>query len=175
MPKIIPELRLSLLQAARKSLLESESHDINVRELARECGTAVGTVYNYFPSKVALIAESMMGDWQECSRSMRQEASAEDRPLNAIRATVAALRKFTARYKPVWNKYADEQKSPLSLENRHNQVIAEIADAVQETLVRFSLLYDKYLPEVIAELVLLASRTENGFERIAPVLERILR
>ena len=33
------------------------SDDISMRELAGECGTAVGTVYNYFPSKEALIAE----------------------------------------------------------------------------------------------------------------------
>jgi len=175
MPKIIPELRTSLIQAARKSLLESELHDINVRKIARECGTAVGTVYNYFPSKEALIAESMMGDWLECVRNMREGANIESQPLDVIHATVTALREFTSKYKPVWNKNADERKSLLSLESRHNQVIAEISDAVYETLARFDLLYDKYLPEVVAELVLLASRTENGFERIAPLLERTLR
>ena len=175
MPKIIPELRESLIRAARKSLLESESHDISMRELAGECGTAVGTVYNYFPSKEALIAEAMMSDWLECVRRMREDARAKDRPLDAIRATVSALRRFTSGYAPVWKKHADERRSLLSLESRHNQVIAEISEAVRETLVRFGLLYDRYLPEVVAELVLLAGRTENGFERIAPVLERILR
>jgi AcrR family transcriptional regulator len=175
MPKIIPDLKSSLIQATRKSLLESESHDISIRELARECGTAIGTVYNYFPSKEALIAEAMMSDWLECSRSMRKDAKAEDQPMNAIRATAAALWKFTSRYQPMWRQYADEQKSMHSLEIRHNQIIAEISDAVKETLVRFDLLYEKCLPEVIAELVLLASRTENGFDQIAPVMERILR
>ena len=71
MPKIIPELKSSLIQAARKSLLESEMHDISVREIARECGTAVGTVYNYFSSKEALIAEAMMSDWLECRAQSR--------------------------------------------------------------------------------------------------------
>ena len=175
MPKIIPELKTSLIQAARKSLLDSEAHDISVRELARECGTAVGTIYNYFPSKEALIAEAMMNDWLECSRSMRRDAGMEDRPVDAIRATAAALWRFTSRYQPMWKKYAGERKSLLSLETRHNQIIAEISEAVNETLVRFDLLYDRCLPEVIAELVLLASRTENGFERIEPVMEKILR
>ncbi len=175
MPKVIPELRASLVQAARKSLLESELHDINIREIARECGTAVGTVYNYFSSKEALIAEAMMSDWLECVRSMRKDAGVEDRPLDAIHATVTALRRFTSGYMPMWKQYASERKSLVSLENRHSQIIDEISDAVNETLVRFGLLYDRYLPEVIAELILLASRTEDGFERIAPVLERILR
>ena len=175
MPKIIPELKSSLIQAARKSLLESEMHDISVRELARECGTAVGTVYNYFPSKEALIAEAMMSDWLECSYRMRKDASIEDRPLNAIRATVAALRAFTSRYNPTWKRYADKRNSMMSLEDRHNRIIAEISEIVKETLIRFGLLYDRFLPEVIAELALLASRTEDGFERVAPALERMLR
>lgn len=175
MPKIIPELRASLIQAARKSLLENGPHDISIRELARECGTAVGTIYNYFPSKEALIAEAMMNDWLECVRGMRESANAEDQPLNAVRATAAALRKFTSRYQPMWKQYADEWKSMHSLENRHNQIIAEIADAVKETLVRFGLLYDPCLPDVIAELLLLASRTKDGFEKITPVMKRILR
>ena len=63
----------------------------------------------------------------------------------------------------------------MSLEIRHNQVITEISEAVEETLLRFDLLYDRNLPEIIAELVLFASRTEDGFERIAPALERMLR
>ncbi len=175
MPKVIPELKASLIDAARKSLLESEAHDVNVRQLAQECGTAVGTVYNYFPSKEALIAEAMMSDWLECSRSMKEDAGQEEQPLYAIRAIAAALRNFTSRYKPMWRKYADERKSLMSLEIRHNQVITEISEAVEETLLRFDLLYDRNLPEIIAELVLFASRTEDGFERIAPALERMLR
>ena len=95
--------------------------------------------------------------------------------LENIRATVAALRRFTSRYAPMWKKYAVEQKTPVNLETRHNQIIAEISEAVNETLVRFDLLYDRHLPEIVAELVLLASRTEDGFKRLAPVLERILR
>ena len=175
MPKIIENLRERLLAEARLQVNQLGYGQITVRGIASACGVGVGTVYNYFPSKEALIAEAMMSDWLECSRSMRKDAKAEDQPMNAIRATAAALWKFTSRYQPMWKQYADERKSMHSLEIRHNQIIAEISDAVKETLVRFDLLYEKCLPEVIAELVLLASRTENGFDQIAPVMERILR
>ena len=175
MPKIIPELRESMIQTAHRLLLESESHNLSMRQVAQACGTAVGTVYNYFPSKEALIAEAMMCDWLECSRGMKEDAARERRPLEAIRATAAALRRFTSRYAPLWRNYAEEMKSLVSLELRHRQIIAEIAGAVRETLIRFDLLYDPNLPDVIAELVLMAGRTEDGFERIAPALERILR
>ena len=75
----------------------------------------------------------------------------------------------------VFAQIVEEMKSLMSLELRHRQIISEIAGAVRETLIRFDLLYDPNLPDVIAELVLMAGRTEDGFERIAPALERILR
>ena len=175
MPKIIPELRESILMAARKSLLETETHDLSMRQLAQQCGTAVGTVYNYFPSKEALIAEVIMPDWLKCCREMKEGAVSGADPLSAVRETAAALRRFTSRYAPVWRHYAGEQNSLASMAGRHNQVIGEIAAAVKETLLRFDLMYDDFLPEIIAEMVLSASRTEDGFRRITPVLERILR
>ena len=36
-----------------------------MREAARRCGVAVGTLYNYFPSKDALAAAVMLEDWHE--------------------------------------------------------------------------------------------------------------
>ena len=175
MPKIILNLREIILRESKR-ILKTESYDkLTVRRVAKACGVAVGTVYNYFPSKEALIAEAMMCDWLECSRGMKEDAAREHRPLEAIRATAAALRRFTSRYAPLWRNYAEEMKSLVSLELRHRQIIAEIAGAVRETLIRFDLLYDPNLPDVIAELVLMAGRTEDGFERIAPALERILR
>ena len=175
MPKIIPELRASIIQAARKNLLENEMHDISMRRLAQECGTAVGTVYNYFPSKEALIAEIIMPDWLECCREMKECAVSGPEPLEAALAITTALRKFTSQYAPVWKNYAGEQNSLTSLVSRHNQIIGEIAAAVKEMLLRFDLLYDEFLPEIIAEMILSASRTEDGFRRIVPVLERVLR
>ena len=63
MPKIIPELREALIHAAKERILTSDSHDITIREIASDCNTAVGTVYNYFSSKDELLAAVMLEDW----------------------------------------------------------------------------------------------------------------
>jgi hypothetical protein len=57
---------------------------------------------------------------------------------------------------------------------RHHLIIAEIAAAASQTLDRFGVQGDAYLPEVLAELILYASRTEDGFGRIVGVLGKIL-
>lgn len=174
MPKILPELRDRFIAAAKKRLLEDEGHDVSIRQIARDCGTAVGTVYNYFSSKEALLAAVMMEDWMDCCRRMRQGAAEADRPLEALRAETAALRRFTARYAPLWRNYAEAKGSIDTLSFRHRQIIAELIKPVEETLQRFGVEGDAHLPEVLAELVLFASRTDDGFDRIQGALEKIL-
>ena len=172
MPKIIPELRERFIEAARDQLLRD--HDITIRKVAKECETAVGTVYNYFPSKEALLAAVMMDDWLACCRQMHEGAAAAGDPVSAIRQATAALRRFTASYAPLWRNYASARDSVDALSLRHRQIIRAISGVAGEVLERFSISGDAHLPEVLAELILLASRTDDGFERIAGVLERIL-
>ena len=172
MPKIIPELRERFIAAARARLLQD--NDITIRQVAHDCGTAVGTVYNYFPSKEALLAAVMMDDWQKCCADMRLDAAQEATPVGAIRRTTVALRRFTARYAPLWCNYSAARDSMDALSLRHRQIIDQIAGAVAGTLERFSVSGDAYLPQVLAELVLFASRTDDGFERIAGALTKIL-
>ena len=174
MPKIIPELRERFVAAARRQMLDGEDHDFTIRQVARDCRTAVGTVYNYFPSKEALITAVMLKDWQACCAEMEADARAKQTALAALEATTAALRRFTARYGPTWRQYAAARGSVMELSLRHRQIIETISGPVGQTLDRFGACFDRNLPEVLSELVLLASRTEDGFRRIEPVLARIL-
>jgi len=174
MPKIIPQLRKRLVEAARAQLLGDESHDVTIRRVARDCGTAVGTVYNYFPSKEALLTAVMLEDWQACLEAMSRDALAMDAPLEALRAVTAALRRFTGRYAPTWRNYAAAKGSVGELGLRHRQVIEAISVPVEQTLRLFDACADPHLPEVLSELVLLASRTDDGFDRVAYALSKIL-
>ena len=53
MPKKIAELREKMIAYARQALLQEGTPALTVRSTASACGVAVGTVYNYFPSKEA--------------------------------------------------------------------------------------------------------------------------
>ena len=50
MPKIIEGLRQRLLQEAERQLTEGGYSAMTIRSVAKACGVAVGTVYNYFYS-----------------------------------------------------------------------------------------------------------------------------
>lgn len=57
---MLPGGRAPGVRATRKTAL-SPQRDATIREVATDCHTAVGTVYNYFPSKEALLATALQG------------------------------------------------------------------------------------------------------------------
>ena len=56
MPKIIENLEKRLIAEAKRQIAESGYGATTIRSVAKGCNVGVGTVYNYFPSKDALIA-----------------------------------------------------------------------------------------------------------------------
>ena len=63
MPKIIENLPEKLAEEARRQITESGYSAMTIRSVAKACGVGVGTVYNYYPSKDALVAQFMLEDW----------------------------------------------------------------------------------------------------------------
>lgn len=171
---MLPGGRAPGVRATRKTAL-SPQRDATIREVATDCHTAVGTVYNYFPSKEALITAVMLEDWQACCADMEADARGQQTALAALEAITVVLRRFTARYAPTWRHYASAKGSVGELGLRHRQVIEAISGPVGHALDRFGACFDENLPEVLSELVLLASRSDDGFRRIEPVLEKLLK
>ena len=74
MPKIIENLKDRLIAEAKRQIEEAGYGAVTIRSVASSCGVGVGTVYNYFPSKEALIATHLLEDWSVCVDTIRQEA-----------------------------------------------------------------------------------------------------
>ncbi len=53
-----------ILSASKQLVMEKGLYAINMRMVAERCGIAVGSVYNYFPSKTDLIAATVESVWQ---------------------------------------------------------------------------------------------------------------
>lgn len=53
-----------LIRAAREIVFEEGAEKLNIRYLAKKCGIATGSVYNYFPSKSELIFAVVEEFWR---------------------------------------------------------------------------------------------------------------
>ncbi len=66
MPKILTDPQKNMLLEVERLLCQGGCCAVTVRAVAQGCGVGVGTVYNYFPSKEALLAEYLLADWRQC-------------------------------------------------------------------------------------------------------------
>lgn len=78
MPKILCDPKKNILLAVQQLLSQGGYGAVTIRAVAQGCGVGLGTVYNYFPSKEALVAEYLLEDWRLCIAAIDASAASQD-------------------------------------------------------------------------------------------------
>lgn len=175
MPKLIEALRETILQQSRTFLLCDGYDKLTIRSVARACGVAVGTVYNYFPSKDLLVAAVMLEDWMHAINRMEAEAAQTGSALDGLRAVFDAVSAFSATYAGAWAQYSARANATPMIRTRHKQLIGQLCAVISPLLERYNCLFDQSLPSFLAETLLSASiDPEACFDDLVPILKRLL-
>lgn len=125
MPKLIENVRTQLLQEAQRQVAERGYAKTTIRSVADACGIAVGTVYNYFPSKDVLVASFMAETWESClSRiKLRDKAS----PKAFLRELYELLQDFKERHRILLADEEAEQSFEAVFPARHQLLRDQLA------------------------------------------------
>ena len=91
--------------------------------VARQCGIAVGTIYNYFESKDMLIACIMVEDWKRPWDTVPAGAAARTAG-EGLAAMHGAIRQFASIYEGVWSQFFSAGGSPGVVAGRHGMCCA---------------------------------------------------
>ena len=175
MPKIIEELRETIL-ANTKEILLAEGYDaLTVRSVAKASGIAVGTVYNYFPSKDMMVASVMLGDWMAALEKMREDVLQAPDAVEGMRQMSLRIREFSERYSLTWEQYRAGVGAVIFYRERHKQLVAQLTELTELLLARHDGWKQENLAEFLAENLLAASQQEeDAFEKMEPVLRKLL-
>lgn len=65
MPKIIANVKDSILNIAKNIVIKEDYDKLTMRKVSEESGIAVGTIYNYFPTKRDLMIQLLEDYWYE--------------------------------------------------------------------------------------------------------------
>ena len=172
MPKIIENLRCSILQTGKQMLLQEGYAQMTLRRVASACGIAAGTIYNYYPSKEMLAATIMLEDWQRLLGSAEAAVESAVSPLAGMEAVFAMIRAYAEIYRGVWDGYSGAM---LISGQRHGLLIGQLAALIRRVLERFDL---SPVPDpcvFLAEILLHAGiRQETAFSTLSPFLEKLL-
>lgn len=156
MPKIIDEARARILRTARATLFERGYTGLSLRGLARDCGLAVGTIYNYFKDKDTLVATIMMEDWVQALAKMDEACARAADAAQGLAEMEDALEWFAGLYTSVWGQFARTGGSSGVINSRHGLLRGQIETRIRAMMERMKM-QDTALAPLLAETVLAAA------------------
>lgn len=157
MPKIIPDLKKRILDAARERIKAGEEIGFSMRSIAAECGISPGSIYNYHKDKVSLIAAVMMDDWGRTLEQMNLSARTAVSFAKGMEELRITLQNFIGRYRKVWHTFDNGAGTVESQNSRHREMMAEIRKPVTALLGRFGKAEDERIAGLLGEMVLSAA------------------
>lgn len=167
MPKIIENLPQRLIEEARRQVEEAGFSAITMRSVAKSCGVGVGTVYNYFPSKEALVASFMLEDWKKCIASIEGVAARSQTLEPVLRIIYEKLTLFMEQYDPIFRDSSAAASYTGSTSRYHSVLRSQLSAPVRKFC------RDDFTAEFIAEAVLSWTVAGKDFDELKAVLLRI--
>ncbi len=168
MPKILDNPQQRLLLEARKQVEGSGYAAMTVRSVAAACGMGVGTVYNYFPSKEAMVAAYMAADWNGSLATVRAAGAAADTAESLLRCIYDELRHFIRLHSAVFR----DESAASGFSGSFGRYHALLRSQLAEPLRRFC--RDDFTADFIAEAMLTWTSSGKEFDDIEPIIQKLL-
>ena len=167
MPKIIENLKDRLIAEAKKQIEESGYSAMTIRSVAKACGVGVGTVYNYFPSKEALVATHLLEDWKGCVDAIRQTAEQAEEPRQVLACIHGQLVGFARRHQAIFR----DEAAAAGFAGSFSQYHALLRSQLAEPLERFC--GDVFTALFVAESLLTWTMDGRSFADIYEIVQKL--
>ena len=170
MPKIIPNLSENILKESRSILLDPGRQELAIRDVAKACGVAVGTVYNYFPSKEYLVAAVLLEDWNNSLEKAKALCAETGDVMSCLEGIYGVLCDYVRLYDPVWQKNVVPPAAGGFYSEKHRTLV----DAVTELIRGLRGAPEEAIAEMIAVLLTERCQFLTDFTALKPGLEKLL-
>ena len=167
MPKIIENLKERLISEAQKQIEVNGYGAVTIRSVAKACGVGVGTVYNYFPSKEALIATHLLEDWNRSVHTINQAAQSATEPKPVVQCIYEELVRFAHRHQMIFRDETATVGFAGSFGQYHDILRAQLADPLRKFCS------SDFAAQFVAESLLIWSMAGKSFDEIYEILKKL--
>lgn len=167
MPKIIENLENRLIAEAKNQIENFGYSAMTIRSVAKGCGVGVGTVYNYFPSKEAMLASYMLEDWKGCIAVIEARSAGSDSPAPVVRCIYDQLLAYTARHQAVFRDETAAAGISGSFSRYHALLRSQLAAPVRKFCA------SDFSADFIAESLLTWTMAGKPFDDIYGIIDKL--
>lgn len=162
MPKIYDNLRQTIVATAKEIVVKDGYRKLNMRQVAKECGIAVGTIYNYFPTKDELLSELMYGYWMEFISAIQLQQKEEADLFLNLQKIYGILESFIDTFKDTWLK-ANRSEGGMTKEHHRqkDQVVELFVDTIAAAITEYKKGHTKLFENEIRDRELAAFIVQN--------------
>jgi AcrR family transcriptional regulator len=100
--RIIENPKQLILGKAKEILYNQGYHKLSMRSLSKECDIALGTIYNYYPTKKELIVEMMADYWQNYLDSVEEIVNSNEDIYIKLNGIFNELEIFIKNFRQYW-------------------------------------------------------------------------
>lgn len=167
MPKIIENLESRLIEEAKKQIEEAGYGVMTIRSVAKACGVGVGTVYNYFPSKEALVATHLLEDWKQCIAAINAVSTYSDLPRPVVLCIYDQLVSFSQRHQALFRDEAAAASFTGSFGTYHGVLRQQLAQPLRKFCS------NDFTADFLAEALLTWTMEQKPFDEIYGIMEKL--
>ena len=168
MPKIIENLPQKLMEEARRQIRQEGYSAMTIRSVAKGCGVSVGTVYNYYPSKDALVAAFILADWQEFTGGVNLLSKESTSVLPVLEGIHAGLIRFASAHGSVFQDATAAAVYAGSFNRYHGLLRSQLAAPLQKFCP------DDFTAEFVAEAMLTWTAAGKSLEEIRSLVIKLM-
>lgn len=137
MPKIIENVKDNIL-AVSKEIIEKESFEnLTIRKVSNQTGYAIGTIYNYFPNKISILAAIMLEEWQKDEVILLENIQKSPAFRDSIEAIYNEINDFFLKRKELFYSVNIPKESRNKIGFGHNMFLSAIRRYISLALNKF--------------------------------------
>ncbi len=173
MPKLIPNAKEQILSVAKEELRNPEGGSFSMRTIAKKCNMAVGTLYNYFPDKINLIAGILLSEWNEEYQKAENLISSLSDVREILFTITQLILSFREKNNTVFFTYKDESFGFYYV-RLHGMFVDQIEDLWKKGIQDSGL--DEEKNRMIAEMILIQTKDKTiSFDTLCSMITDIIR
>ena len=173
MPKIIENARGLLIDEAKKQIEENGYESVTIRSISRGCQIGLGTFYNYFKSKDALIATYLLEEWEERLAKINAQSENESDPMEILKTINFELGAFLKNNASVFYAKGAAKAFQTSSRTYHNLLIQQISDPLTKVCKRCGYENPEFLAQFASEAILTWTIARKDFDEISSVMKKL--